>query len=166
MPEMKLPAIDLTKAHLLFEKQASGLYLPTWQEGRKGASNVRKPAFEPPAINVAGLGTTLVAIATFDVKDLTRLGTQIKVTTAALTGLEVHAQYNAAGDYLNLGLVDLDFTTPNYPILNTDIATPTTSIAVGDHFLDMDVSAFYSIQLWAKSGTSSDVDVFAGGVNG
>lgn len=41
---MKLPAIDLTKANLLFEKQASGLYLPRWQEGTGGSANVTTQA--------------------------------------------------------------------------------------------------------------------------
>jgi len=40
MTEIKLPAIDLTKANLLFERRASGLYVPVWQEGVAGAANV------------------------------------------------------------------------------------------------------------------------------
>lgn len=33
MSERALPNIDLTKANLLFSKQASGLYVPVWQAG-------------------------------------------------------------------------------------------------------------------------------------
>jgi hypothetical protein len=45
MDEIKLPLLDapnaLTHASILFEQQASGLFLPQWQEGTAGAAHVR-----------------------------------------------------------------------------------------------------------------------------
>lgn len=40
MPEIQLPAADLTKALLTFERQPSGLYLPRFLESTAGAAHV------------------------------------------------------------------------------------------------------------------------------
>ena len=49
--EIQLPAPDLTKANLLFEKQQSGLYLPVWQRGANGAAHVADVGVPPTVLN-------------------------------------------------------------------------------------------------------------------
>lgn len=130
--------------------------------GEDAGSVVADNAFMPAASTGNNVTSTLSAVAAFAVEHISKLGMQLEVTTATLDQLDLYVKYHADGDYIDLG-VGTDWSTGSYPIINSDIAND-ASIAVGSHYIDIDVSAFYSIQIWMASSATSTVDVYAGGI--
>ena len=134
------------------------------QEFTNRAAHVVQKALEPAASPGNTVTATPAALVSFATQDITKLGIQLEVATAALDQLDLYVQYHADGDYINLS-VGVDWSSHGYPVTSSNI-TNDASIAVGTHWIDLDVSAFYSVRIWAASATTSTVDVYAGGING
>ena len=146
--------------------------LETFQNSESApARNVRADVINAAKTFTASTGntttTTLSAIAAFDVSGISRLGVELVVGTTALNSLQVYGRHHASGNYVSLGLAT-DWSAGGYPVIDSDITTALTSVAVGSHWAHFDVSALESIQFWASvaSGTGG-LDLYAGGlVNG
>ena len=129
-----------------------------------GADHVVQKGFAPAASTGNTVTATLAALASFATEDITTLGIQLEVATAALDQLDLYVKYNADGDYVDLG-IGVDWSSAGYPVTKSNI-TNDVSIAVGSHYIDLNVSAYYAIQIWAASASTSTVGVYAGGING
>lgn len=130
-------------------------------DGAAKVSSISAP-LAPDGVVGTVIGATLTAVAAFATENITKLGFQLEVATATLDQLDVYVKYNADGDYIDL-VRGVDWTTPAYPILACDIAND-AAVAIGTHYMDIDVSAYYSVQLRVASSASSTVSVYPGGV--
>ena len=141
MTEIKLPAIDLTKANLLFERLASGLYVPVWQEGVAGAATVTKA--------IAGISTGLLANATATgtgfSTELSGAGLKAEALYVATLGADDTAAATAtvtiygslvamasanAADRVEIGTISLS----GVGSINNDTVVDTGAITVGAHY--------------------------------
>lgn len=137
------------------------------QDVTKGHAHVRLPVSAPDAVTGVTVGTTAIAIATFATDDIKSLGLQLKVATTALNTLSLFVKYHADGDYIDLRVGDNttnNWKTHGYPVTDSNI-TNDTAVAIGNSYIDLDVSRFYTIQLRASVGVGSAVvDVLGGGM--
>ncbi len=117
---------------------------------------------ETDSVTVTGLGETITAVASFSTEGIDRIGIQMKVISNLLDQFEIHVKYGKDGDYINLGLVNADFTTPNHPVVKSNI-TSLINIPVGEATCELDVSSYYAVQLWAASGSVSGSDLIING---
>ena len=106
---------------------------------------------------------TLVPVAAFNVAGLDVLSLKINVEDNALDQFEIHVQRADKDEWEDLGLANADYSTPNYPVINSDI-TNIASIATGSHILELNVSAYYRVMIKSASGNAalSKLEIFTG----
>ena len=128
-----------------------------------GVLLIKKRTATYPASTGNATTTTLAAVGAFSAEGMKNIGVEIEVVTTALNALDLYVKYHASGNYIDLG-IGVNWATAGYPVTASDI-TNDASVAVGSHYIDLDVSAFHSVQLWASvaAGTGS-VNLYAGGV--
>lgn len=117
---------------------------------------VERPKTDPVSVAATTAAASLTTITTLDVSEYDWVLIHMTVATASLTELQVQARANAsAAAYAVVASAAGDFTTPNVPI---EWATGDLTVAAaGEHAFLVDVRAWESLRLQAKSGGTATV---------
>lgn len=101
-------------------------------------------------------------VAAFLTEDSDTLSIQMEVLTNALDQFEIHYKYSEEGEYINMGVIATDYTTPAYPVLAASGSFLTAAVGNG-HYVKLDVSGIYAVQLWAASGNAAGSEIIFNG---
>lgn len=137
----------------------NGGFVPV--SGRGGAASISESKDEQSVFKNYSVLTDRVPVASFFTGHTKKLGLHINTSGSSLDQFEVHAQFSDGLDWVNLGLTDADFTTPNYPVLKSNI-TNISAIEAGNYYIELDTSSYYRVLIKTASSSSSEVQISSG----
>ncbi len=137
-----------------------------WLQSTKGALHTLDQKNRSVLIKDLDVNTILKPVATFDVSNNDVIGINMEVLVNALAKFEIRYKYSSDIDapYLTKALVTADWTTPNYPILETT-GDFTLAIVSNVHTMLIDTRGVNSVQLWASSSNAAGSELIFNGNN-
>jgi len=128
------------------------------QDYMSGSASVLDKLQDAIQIHDFDVNLVLKPVGSFLTDRASILSLQMQVIDNALLEFEIHYKYSLDGEYIQRASAALDFTTPNSPILDAS-GSFLTAIVSNNHWLKLDVSGIYAVQLWAASGNAAGSEI-------